>query len=61
MQSAPDSIARVLEQWAAVRPDLDVSPVGIIARMARIRSIVDAEQSRVFGSVGITAADFPCS
>ena len=59
MQSAPDSIARVLEQWAAVRPDLDVSPVGIIARMARIRSIVDAEQSRVFGSVGITAADFP--
>lgn len=59
MESARDSIATVLEEWAAVRPDLDVSPVGIIARMARIRAIVDAEQSRVFGSAHITAADFP--
>lgn len=59
MQSARDSIARVLDEWKAVSPDLDVSPVAIIARMARIRAIVDAEQARVFGNAGITSADFP--
>jgi DNA-binding MarR family transcriptional regulator len=59
MERARDSIAHVLDEWAAVRPDLDVGPVGIIARMARIRSIVDAEQSRVFTAAGITSADFP--
>ncbi len=59
MQSARDSIARVLEEWNVVSPDLDVSPVAVIARMARIRAIVDAEQARVFADAGITAADFP--
>jgi DNA-binding MarR family transcriptional regulator len=59
MQNPQDSIGRVLDEWGAVRPDLDVAPVGIIARMARIRSIVDTEQARLFGTAGITAADFP--
>lgn len=54
-----DSIARVIAEWAQVRPDLDVSPIGVMARMARIRAIVEAEQSRVFAVGGITAADFP--
>ena len=59
MQSSRDSIARVIDEWNAVIPDLDVSPVAIIARMARIRAIVDAEQARLFGNAGITSADFP--
>lgn len=59
MEPARDSIAEVLDQWRAVRPDLDVSPIGIIARMARIRAIVETEQARVFAAAGITAADFP--
>jgi DNA-binding MarR family transcriptional regulator len=58
-QGVHDSISRVLEQWAQVWPDLDVSPVAVIARMARIRAIVDAEQTRVFTAFGITPADFP--
>ena len=59
MQSGRDSIATVLDEWRSVRPDLDVSPVAIIARMARIRAIVEVEQARVFGSAGISSADFP--
>ncbi len=59
MQSGRDSIARVLDEWHAISPDLDVGPVAIIARMARIRAIVDAEQARVFAGAGITTADFP--
>lgn len=58
-QRVHDSISRVLEQWAQVWPELDVSPVAVIARMARIRAIVDAEQTRVFTAFGITPADFP--
>ena len=58
-QEVHDSISRVLEQWAQVWPGLDVSPVAVIARMARIRAIVEAEQARVFTTFGITPADFP--
>ncbi|MBK6763040.1 MAG: MarR family transcriptional regulator [Micrococcales bacterium] len=54
-----DSVGRVLREWAAVRPDLDVSAVGVIARMARIRAIVEAQQAQLFGTAGITPADFP--
>ena len=54
-----DSIARVMAEWADIRPDLDVGPIGVLARMARIRAIVEAEQARVFAAGGITAADFP--
>ena len=59
MRNASDSIAEVLREWAEVRPDLDVSPVGVLARMARIRAIVEVEQAKVFASAGITPADFP--
>ena len=59
MEGAADSVARVLDEWAQIKPDLDVSPIAIIARMARIRTIIDAQQARVFGTAGITPADFP--
>lgn len=54
-----DSIARVLREWVELEPDLDFTPVGIIARMARIRAVVDVAQTRLFGSAGISPADFP--
>ena len=54
-----DSVARVLREWAELEPDLDFTPVGIIARMARIRAVVDAEQTELFGRAGISTADFP--
>jgi DNA-binding MarR family transcriptional regulator len=59
VKAARDSVAKVLQEWAAIRPDLDVRPVGVIARMARIRAIVETEQARVFAAAGITPADFP--
>ena len=36
----PDQTDRVLHQWARVRPDLDVSSVGIIGRLAPLRAII---------------------
>ena len=54
----PDEIDRVLHQWAKARPDLDVSSVGIISRLARLRAILDEEQEAVFAEHGITNPTF---
>jgi DNA-binding MarR family transcriptional regulator len=40
-----DDVDRILEQWAAERPDLDASPMGIIGRIARL----SRSQSRAIG------------
>jgi DNA-binding MarR family transcriptional regulator len=32
----PDHVAKILDQWRAQRPDLDVSTVGIFGRISRI-------------------------
>jgi DNA-binding MarR family transcriptional regulator len=37
-----DHVDHVLRQWAAVRPDLDVSPVAVIARLGRAAAYLDA-------------------
>ena len=54
----PDDTDRVLHQWAKVRPDLDVSPVGIIGRLGRLRAILDEELEAVFAEHGITNPTF---
>lgn len=54
-----DSIAVVLGEWAQVLPGEDMTPIAVIARMARIRAIIEDEQSRVFSRAGVSHADFP--
>jgi DNA-binding MarR family transcriptional regulator len=54
----PDRTDRVLHQWAKVRPDLDVSSVGVISRLARLRAIIDEEQEAVFAEHGISNPTF---
>jgi DNA-binding MarR family transcriptional regulator len=54
----PDQTDRVLHQWAEVRPDLDMSSVGVISRLARLRAIIDEEQEAVFAEHGISNPTF---
>jgi DNA-binding MarR family transcriptional regulator len=54
----PDQTDRVVHQWARVRPDLDVSSIGVISRLARLRAIVDEEQEAVFAEHGISNPTF---
>jgi DNA-binding MarR family transcriptional regulator len=54
----PDRTDRVLHQWAKVRPDLDVSSVGVIGRLGRLRAIIDEEQEAVFAEHGISNPTF---
>jgi len=54
----PDRTDRVIHQWAKIRPDLDVSSVGIIGRLVRLRAIIDEEQEAVFAGHGISNPTF---
>ncbi|MGP4100552.1 MarR family winged helix-turn-helix transcriptional regulator [Nonomuraea sp. KM90] len=53
-----DHVDLVLEQWHAQRPDLDVSPMGIIGRLSRLHRLIDAELCRTFAAHGLDRASF---
>ncbi len=39
--SAPDHVDRILAQWRRERPDLDVAPLGLFARLFRAAHLTD--------------------
>ncbi|KUJ70302.1 MarR family transcriptional regulator [Streptomyces albus subsp. albus] len=53
-----DHVDRVLEQWAAQRPDLDVSPMAVIGRLSRVRQLIDTELRRTFAVHGLDGPSF---
>ena len=53
-----DSVDRLLASWATARPDLDLSPVAVIARLDRLRRIIDAELAATFAEHGLDGPDF---
>lgn len=54
----PDHVGRILGQWAVQRPDLDVSPMGIIGRIHRLAVLLHAELRPVFAEAGLSDGDF---
>lgn len=58
MQREPDHVARIIEQWNVERPDLDVSPMGIIGRLHRLADRLDGELRAVFAEAGLSDGDF---
>lgn len=53
-----DRVDQLLLDWARERPDLDFTPVGVISRLGRARTYLDAELAAVFDRYGLTSADF---
>lgn len=53
-----DHVGRIMAQWAAERPDLDVSPQGIIGRLHRLAQHLDDELRPVFAAAGLSDGDF---
>ena len=47
-----DHVSSILTQWAAERPDLDVSPMGIVGRISRLSLVVEKELEPVFVQFG---------
>ncbi|MFI6846403.1 MarR family transcriptional regulator [Kitasatospora sp. NBC_00085] len=53
-----DHVDRLVRQWGAERPDLDVSPMEVIGRLKRVSRLVDAELKRNFAEHDLDAASF---
>lgn len=53
-----DRVSDYLDQWREVRPDLDVSPMGIHGRIKRAAEILGREQRDYFEAQGLTRSEF---
>jgi DNA-binding MarR family transcriptional regulator len=53
-----DSVDRLLASWGRADPALDVSPVAVIARLERLRRIIDIELEATFAEHGLNGSDF---
>lgn len=53
-----DHVGRIMAEWARERPDLEVSPQGIIGRLHRLAVVLDAELATVFRAHGLTDGEF---
>jgi len=42
-RSKEDSVDKILEQWRRERPDLNVTPMGIIGRISRLERLIDEQ------------------
>jgi DNA-binding MarR family transcriptional regulator len=48
-----DAVDRILEQWDAVRPDIDSSPIAVIGRISRLSRLIDRRLAENFARHGI--------
>lgn len=53
-----DDVDRILDQWSAERPDLDVSPMGIIGRIARLSRSQSRSISATLAHHGLQRDEF---
>lgn len=59
MSSEPqDAIDLVLDQWRRERPDLDLSAMGVFARIARLTRMVESAVEEVFVRHGLRQGEF---
>lgn len=48
-----DGVDEILAQWARERPDLDVSPIGVIGRISRLARELEARLEPVYREQGL--------
>lgn len=53
-----DQVDRILAQWRAERPELDVSPMGTIGRIRRLSAHLGREMQKTFEAHGLNPAGF---
>ena len=56
--SEPDHVGRILAQWGRERPELDVSPLGVIGRLHRLAHTLNTELRALFAEAGLSDGDF---
>jgi DNA-binding MarR family transcriptional regulator len=58
MESELDHVGRIMAQWHVERPDLDVSPQGIIGRLHRLANRLTEELTAVYADFGLGEGEF---
>lgn len=53
-----DPVDAILAQWQRERPDLDVSPMGIIGRIGRLTKHLERSLQATFSEFGLQAGEF---
>jgi DNA-binding MarR family transcriptional regulator len=53
-----DSVDRIIAQWARARPDVDVSPMGVLGRLSRLSRLFERELQEVFSQHGLQPGEF---
>ena len=53
-----DHVARIQAEWARERPDLDVSPQGVIGRLHRIGTLLTEQLCAVYHRYGLSEGEF---
>jgi DNA-binding MarR family transcriptional regulator len=53
-----DHVGRILAQWRRERPDLDVSPLGVVGRLHRLADRLNVELRALFAQAGLSDGDF---
>ncbi len=53
-----DHVDKILAQWRAERPDLQLRPMGLLGRIKRLGSHLGQGMDRVFTAHGLNAASF---
>ncbi|MFD5245906.1 MarR family winged helix-turn-helix transcriptional regulator [Amycolatopsis sp. NPDC058340] len=54
----PDHVDHILRQWAEARPDLDVSPMGVIGRLTRLTRVLEGELRKTFARHDLDRSSF---
>ncbi|BBA98584.1 putative MarR family transcriptional regulator [Actinacidiphila reveromycinica] len=55
---AGDTVAGVVRQWRAVRPDLDTGPIEVIGRINRCAALLQHAEDAPLRRAGLTRAEF---
>jgi DNA-binding MarR family transcriptional regulator len=55
---ARDTMDTVLEQWRRERPDLDLEPLGLFARLLRVARLLEEAVEEVFARHGLRHGEF---
>ena len=53
-----DAVDKILAQWHQKRPDLDVSPMGLIGRTTRLASYLRKAIGKTFAEYGLQPGEF---
>lgn len=53
-----DHVARDLEQWRSVRPELDASPMAVVGRLTRLAGALGGETAAVQRGFGLGEGEF---